>query len=781
MSKERIGSIKDYTPNFKIIIPRFDLATWHDYIEENFRNIDALFFNLFGINNYSGSWKQITEYKQDQVLFIGDDIDINGNVTEFSGRLVKVLVDHVTDNSDYFNVFYNLHPEYYELFADASTAQIYAQQAQSYKNETEILKNETNSIKNEADLIKSEIITKQNEINDTISSFNEDFSIKSEQITQQIEDGKIIIAQETAISTENVEKSRIWAEGEQEEVETLGGTLSSRGHADLAMAIANADEDVPIDASSLIALDVIKGPKGDKGDPGKDGCGLEIGDIAPSIFGIDETKNLRRYLNGQVISQTQFETFTKIIKERAKLYPNTVATEENWQAEVASSKLGQCGKFVIDDTLGTIRLPKVVNIQGLQDLALMGGIKAESLPNITGSVTSSGGAWYGSVTQSGALYITKSGKEDSGGGGDNGVKYNLDASRSSSTYKNKAPVQQEAIQYPYFIQVATGVEESVDVTREIELNNPFFLGMSQYFESEPNNASWLISNGSFHSGAVYRSFYEWLLEIYNGAETVEGVSVKASTDTYGDYDYVINTEDTTFRLPIYDGSESLPSDRYIDLTLDATGSTYTAPANGYFAILKSATSTAQYMQCRNNTTGFGIETHATSNNTALRQFIPAAKGQQVVFSYTAAGTLTFFRFIYAKGNGSLYFYVGETIQDANIINASGVLTRVAELNDSYISGLGMPSQRYVNLTLGATGSSYTAPANGWFAISKKSGAVNQYVNLAGTEVSIIAVTPSSGTTASCYLPVRKGDVVKCWWTASGTLNAFRFVYAEGDK
>ena len=260
MSKERIGSIKDHTPNFKIIIPRFDLATWHDYIEENFRNIDALFFNLFGINNYSGSWKQITEYKQGQVLFIGDDLDINGNVTEFSGRLVKVLVDHVTDNSDYFNVFYNLHPEYYELFADASTAQIYAQQAQSYKNETETLKNE-------ADLIKSDVITKQNEINDTISAFTDDFSIKTEEIMQKVEEGKVIIAQKTAISTENVEKSRIWAEGEQEEVETLGGTLSSRGHADLAMAIANADEDVPIDASGLIALDVIKG---EKGDPGKD-------------------------------------------------------------------------------------------------------------------------------------------------------------------------------------------------------------------------------------------------------------------------------------------------------------------------------------------------------------------------------------------------------------------------------------------------------------------------------------------------------------------------------
>lgn len=95
--------------------------------------------------------------------------------------------------------------------------------------------------------------------------------------------------------------------------------------------------------------------------------------------------------------------------------------------------------------------------------------------------------------------------------------------------------------------------------------------------------------------------------------------------------------------------QAMPSEKYIDLTLGASGTTYTAPANGWFTILKSATSKGQYMQCRNNITGLGIETHAIANNTVPRQFIPAAKGQKVVFSYTVAGTLTFFRFVYAEG------------------------------------------------------------------------------------------------------------------------------------
>jgi hypothetical protein len=62
------------------------------------------------------------------------------------------------------------------------------------------------------------------------------------------------------------EDSRIWATGEDAEVEEIAPgeeEHSSRGYADLAMAIANTPEDVPVDASKLLALQIFKGPKGD--------------------------------------------------------------------------------------------------------------------------------------------------------------------------------------------------------------------------------------------------------------------------------------------------------------------------------------------------------------------------------------------------------------------------------------------------------------------------------------------------------------------------------------
>ena len=67
----------------------------------------------------------------------------------------------------------------------------------------------------------------------------------------------------------------------------------------------------------------------------------EIGDMGFAPLGIDESLNLRRYLNGQVISQTQFVSFTTKVKSTIALYPNLVTTETNWQAEKTNSKLGR--------------------------------------------------------------------------------------------------------------------------------------------------------------------------------------------------------------------------------------------------------------------------------------------------------------------------------------------------------------------------------------------------------------------------------------------------------
>ena len=122
-----VGSIKSHTKNFKFIIPEFNVATWHDYIEENFRSIDALFQNLFGINGFSGMWKTNTAYEAGQVLFVGED---GGSIYE--GRLVKVIQNTNTGGFATFSEAIEANPKDYEFFTDASSAQLFANLAKDW-------------------------------------------------------------------------------------------------------------------------------------------------------------------------------------------------------------------------------------------------------------------------------------------------------------------------------------------------------------------------------------------------------------------------------------------------------------------------------------------------------------------------------------------------------------------------------------------------------------------------------------------------------------------------
>lgn len=424
---------------------------------------------------------------------------------------------------------------------------------------------------------------------------------------------------------------------------------------------------------------------------GRLGVGLELMDVGFAPLGIDESKNKRRYLNGQVIIQSQFPAFTAAVKARMTTMANAFTTETNWQAEKTNSKLGQCGKFVVDDTAGTIRLPCVVNSQGLVDLALIGGIKNESLPNITGKFSTDTTIYKTSGAFSAFKVAGRIGNANQ-----NNDSVSFDASRSSSTYKDNAPVQQEAVQYPYYIQVATGVEETLPAIREYKTNVPYVLGDSKYFEANPYNASWLESNGQYNASTVYPDLWSQLQVELNSSlnvgDTIEisgktyvkrGLPVKLSTDTYTDYDFVINTTDQTFRLPLLNGEEDLVDSRHNNLTLGENGTTYTAPANGWFFFAVQGPTTYFFLinQTLMDATGTEMSSCSSLDGGYYRVCIPVKRGDVARINYD--GTITNWancKFIYAQGNGTLYYYVGDTVQDASLINAGAVLGQLANVN-----------------------------------------------------------------------------------------------------
>lgn len=101
---------------------------------------------------------------------------------------------------------------------------------------------------------------------------------------------------------------------------------------------------------------------------------------------------------------------------------------------------------------------------------------------------------------------------------------------------------------------------------------------------------------------------------------------------------------------------------------------------------------------------------------------------------------------------------------------------------SLISGLGMPSDECVVLTLGASGTTYTAPANGWFYLSKTAGKTDAYISLVinGSFGQTIHV-PGAGNQNRTFIPTRKGDTLTVTYSATGETSAFRFYYAEGEN
>ena len=108
-------------------------------------------------------------------------------------------------------------------------------------------------------------------------------------------------------------------------------------------------------------------------------------------------------------------------------------------------------------------------------------------------------------------------------------------------------------------------------------------------------------------------------------------------------------------------------------------------------------------------------------------------------------------------------------------------------NDTeWASTASKPSNRYIDLTLQANGTTYTAPANGTVYFAKQAGAttpVYLWIENTNSSLSNISWINSGGSSdfISVSLPVAAGDVFKVYYTAKGNTNYFRFIYDEGSK
>ena len=103
---------------------------------------------------------------------------------------------------------------------------------------------------------------------------------------------------------------------------------------------------------------------------------------------------------------------------------------------------------------------------------------------------------------------------------------------------------------------------------------------------------------------------------------------------------------------------------------------------------------------------------------------------------------------------------------------------------SLLSGLGMPSNRYIELTILANEARYTAPAHGYF-IAKGSGNASQGGDMiirrwvSGVEVYGSSTYLPNGYGGYLILPVKAGDSIGVYYNRV-TMSSIRCYYAEGE-
>ena len=470
----------------------------------------------------------------------------------------------------------------------------------------------------------------------------------------------------------------------------------------------------------------------------KGGSGLEICDIGMALY-VDETKGLRRYLNGQIVDiNTNTQAFLNRLLQIKTTNPELFTTESNWQSEATLNIDGCVYKFVLNysgDSVVSVRLPKYpdyVEINAGGTLPVVGNGTSLGLTDGTSTrgITQGGGTPYTNI------FVTSNAETGIVGQSTTAVPAAFSALKfiGVTTDATKSGIEttlkQTKLKLKYFIQIATGSETENNIINDIELNNPYSLFECKYSDHELFNLSWLVSNGSYNgSNAVHPSAYQALL-VENNAEvaigstvtlpigtkyTKQGLSVKLSTDSgITDEDFVVNPTDETFRPPIK--PRNLNNTRYLIETGEQDGISYRIYCDGYCEqwgrtglIADAATVNISLLKTYINTDYNIILGSIYENDNAYVSAEAVLRNTQTASGFTlvSRGAHNGGRYIFWKtcsylaegeytpltDNILLYYYVGETVQNANLIDAGRIgeqlagkadKTEVAPLKTSYI-------------------------------------------------------------------------------------------------
>ncbi len=361
------------------------------------------------------------------------------------------------------------------------------------------------------------------------------------------------------------------------------------------------------------------------------------------------------------------------------------------------------------------------------------------------------------------------------------------ASESNPIYGNSDTVQPpSSLKLLYYCVGNTEVTQAITNVTEITTSEndtiPLFTGM--YFDFKPNNASWLKAGEQQNSAGIYKTCYETLVEIVNGVNNYD-LKVINQADmisgvVYDEY-WILDQDNLTFRTPL-----TISSRVYESVAPVAGNGMALGLTNGEenFGLLNRLSGQASFFSGNLNSYGANIG-DTSSGGTYLSTSVSEAFG--VTTDSAKSGIEAH---LVENTTAQLYFKVANAVQNLELLDAGEVLESLASVvpnSSSLISSYSMPANNYIDLTMGASGTEYIAPANGWFTWEGFiKGSVGYFVirslpsNIGSQSYSNYNM--ETGMMGVCSCPFKKGDVVKVGYYASTSITTtlFRFVYAEGE-
>lgn len=269
---------------------------------------------------------------------------------------------------------------------------------------------------------------------------------------------------------------------------------------------------------------------------------------------------------------------------------------------------------------------------------------------------------------------------------------------------------------------------------------------------------------------LYPEFYNWV-NTHTDLQ-ISDADYDTAISTYGECPlYVIDTVNKTIRLPLLKN--------YVKMANTTDKITQSA------AGLPSHTHDVQLPSCEQQSgTGYVVYGSDQPQNPYTYTSGPASNSIYGNSDTVTPAHTTLYPWVCAY-SAAVQASVAQAAEFQNALSgkADTNLANITTSAGTVITSLAAPSATYDTLTLGVSGTSYTAPADGYFCFAGTTSVNLGAIILANQTTGFYAPMSraQTGGTIGTFLPVRKGDIMGIAYDGISSLILFRFYYAEGSK